>query len=171
MAANDNNCSSPDAVILAWYPRDVQETAAAALADSRVVPPDTVDLARLGAYGKHRGNVARDLARHCRNKYALVAALDFYYVDAPFIKPNDLGVEFRRCPMLLPHDLFAALYEHARPQWDQIFGMPEDRVAYWAQQAGNPWFEDHPDKDRSLQTKNKDKETACYSQKPKIVCA
>ena len=64
-----------------------------------------------------------------------------YRVQMPFIHRDDLGVELHTVGLLLPHEMWAALYEFHRDAWVEIFGDRAKWQEFWAR---SPWVQDHP---------------------------
>ena len=116
----------------------VQKTAYAASLDGDV-PAATTDLARVG-----RHNAARDFMRLCKRRLSFMQHVQIYQVPMPFIRRDELGVEIRRVGLLLPHEIWAGLYECKRDDWLKIFGNPDQCRECWRRSASEPWFHDHP---------------------------
>ena len=62
----------------------------------------------------------------------------------PFIRRDGLGVEVRDIGLLLPHEMWAAMYEFQHDAWVSIFGDPTQWSEFWSR---SPWLEDHPGHD------------------------
>ena len=68
----------------------------------------TKTLANLGSRGQHQANVERDLMSWAKRQ--MPSALDLYVVDITIVDPTSVGETMVQLPLLLPHELFGALY-------------------------------------------------------------
>ena len=58
---------------------------------------------------------------------------------------NVLGVFRRKVPMILPHELFAAIYKHYPDMWNKIiYGGSEHCKQFWNSVRKGPHFQQHP---------------------------
>lgn len=58
---------------------------------------------------------------------------------------NTLGIFSRKVPMILPHELFAAIYKHYPDMWLKIiYGGPERCRKFWNGVRNGPHFKQHP---------------------------
>ena len=99
------------------------------------VPPATQELSKIGQ------NASRDFMRTCKRQLSFMRKIKVYRVQMPFIHRDDLGVELHTVGLLLPHEMWAALYEFHRDAWVEIFGDRAKWQEFWAR---SPWLQDHP---------------------------
>ncbi len=104
--------------------------------------PDVRELAKLGTYGKFPGNCNAELLAKLR-PVPILAALSTMQV---VIKKPPAQVVSLQQPVLLPHQLFAALYHHHKGAFiDRICGgTPENIGQIWSDMQGHPAFPQHP---------------------------
>lgn len=140
----------------------VQRDAQSAVAEcgSTSVSKVTKTLANLGTRGQHQANVERDLMRWAKRQ--MPSALDLYVVDITIIDPASVGETMVQLPLLLPHELFGALYaanatlgssqwapgEAASPGvWEKAVLGPGGQEAisdFWEKLEHMEWVQRHP---------------------------
>ena len=111
--------------------------------------PEVCKLASLGSSGHNPQNCTRDLVKHCLKHPRLAEALSSFKVK---LKLRALKIVQRRQRILLPHKLFALIYEHHRENFTQaILGGSADRVRqFWEKMAENhPGYAAHELRDRN----------------------
>ena len=57
-------------------------------------------------------------------------SIEPYFVDIPFNRQDDTGVEVVPVAMYLPHELFAIFFAEQNEHWAQLFGSDSDRVEF-----------------------------------------
>ena len=99
-------------------------------------------LANLGARGKWPGNCSRDLERLISRKGI---NLEPYFVKVPFRENGSLGVRILPVAVLLPHEVFAFLWEAGLGE-RHFFGDDGrmSAVTFWQKSQGEEWLEQHP---------------------------
>lgn len=102
-------------------------------------------LAALGARGSQRTHMERDLWRLIERR-RLALAVDPYEVKVQVSKPRQAGVAtWVSMPVLLPHEMFAAI---AELQFEQSFltrgGASQQVSAWWRAVANQEWVRFHP---------------------------
>jgi hypothetical protein len=101
-------------------------------------------LADLGSKGVHSNNVWSQL----KNMLPTPKLPPLQMIHLP-IKHTTLGKIWAWVPMLLPHVLFAAIYEHYPVMWQKIvYGSAERCKEFWHAVKGSPQFHAHKVKDR-----------------------
>ena len=101
-------------------------------------------LGGLGHNGQYPQNVWTELKR-CLPKPKLPALQSFWMP----MKHITLGKITRQVPMLLPHTLFACIYEHYPEMWQRIvYGSQEKCKNFWNAVKDSPQFLSHAVKDR-----------------------
>ena len=50
------------------------------------------------------------------------------------------GLFFSKMPMLLPHEMFSAIWHHYPVMFDRMFGTIENAKGFWAAVEGGPHF-------------------------------
>lgn len=117
-------------------------------------------LAKLGSFGKHSGNVHRDLMAYLGAPSTPPAMIYELPIKSLRRGPGDLpggemDVEF---PIFLPHSLFSWYYHNRRDRFTQLFlggvQTSEQRRQFWREllNRGDPRLDGHPmckRKDRS----------------------
>ena len=101
-------------------------------------------LAGLGTNGSHPNNVWRDMLAFLPKP----KLPKLHLVQLP-MKHTTLGKFCHSVPMLLPHTLFAAIYQHYPVMWEKIiYGSRRQCNAFWNAVSGSPQFASHPVRDR-----------------------
>ena len=115
----------------------VQKFADAACQDG-VTHPDVVALARMGGAGSIHGNVHRDLVRHLPDN----SLPNSFAWQVPLLrrKGGNVGVILQEHHFVLPHEWFAALYEHYPARWAAIAGEDNERADFWQAAAARADF-------------------------------
>ena len=96
-------------------------------------------MARLGCNGSHPEHTWRDLKRMLPAvKLPLPKVMLFP------LKHTNLGRFAERLPLLLPHTLFAAIYNHFPEMWQRIvFPGALTCQRFWRAVSGSPQFAEH----------------------------
>jgi len=93
-------------------------------------------LAKLGNSGRHAGNVWRDLKRMLPTPK--LPKLHYEFLPLKHLK---LGRFFKPMPMLLPHQLFQAIYHHYPVMFDKlVYGSGDSCSRFWRAVAGGEQF-------------------------------
>ena len=82
--------------------------------------PGVRKLAALGASGKHKQNIERDLVRLVESQLDQKCRITF--VDSYRRGPSNTAVRWR-APMFLPHELFAQIYSYSFDVFKAVFGL------------------------------------------------
>ena len=119
----------------------LQEIAAAAVADG-LDHPDLLVMKRLGTDGAHPGNCHKEML----NKLVATPISRSLTSVRVFIKQPPNMVAVMSHSMLLPHELFAALYRDYRDEFVQrILGGSTDNIKkFWDEMHDHPAMCDHP---------------------------
>ena len=128
----------------AYSPQEVQRLASLALNDMKKVarpedlPQDLIDVAAIGAGGKHPSKCHGDLIKLVEPQIKLpqptVAKLPF---KAP-VKEHDQA-------MFLPHEVFASLYKDYGDAWVRSMVPSEGNIPeFWDSVAEHPSLQNHP---------------------------
>ena len=97
-------------------------------------------LAGMGSNGSYPNNIWRDF-----KKLLPVPKLPKLHMVQLPMKHTTLGKFVHSVPMLLPHTLFAAIYEHYPLMWEKIiYGSRLQCVKFWQAVRGSPQFASHP---------------------------
>lgn len=114
----------------------LQRYAAAAYRDGLDLPT-IKDLASLASWGRHEGNVERDLHRMIPSLYGTEIPTHSTYIE--FYNPDTARVEEREIQVLLASDILHALWMKDSPRlWEIIIGCtPEKTKAFWSAYATN----------------------------------
>jgi hypothetical protein len=97
-------------------------------------------LKNLGTTGSHPNNCWRDL-----KKLLPVPKLPKLHRLLLPMKHNTLGKFVQNVPMMLPHVLFSAIYEHYPLMWDKIiYGSRLTCQKFWRSVKDSPQFMSHP---------------------------
>ena len=114
-------------------------------ADLQLFKEDNLDtngidnLAKLGSSGAYPNNMWRDL-KEIMPKPKLPGLHIFQFP----MKHTTLGKIIRSVPMLLPHTLFSAIYEHYPLMWEKIiYGSRLTCMKFWDAVKGSPQFAAH----------------------------
>ena len=102
-------------------------------------------LGGIGSKGSYANNCWRDLT-------ALLPVPNLCKLQRIMLpmKHTTLGKFVRSVPMLLPHTLFAAIYEHYPLMWEKIiYGSRGTCQKFWAAVRGSPQFASHPVRHRA----------------------
>lgn len=101
-------------------------------------PEALQNIAKLGNYGKLPNNVHRD--------FMTVASKGTEMGNATRVKmPFALGLGEVDQDIMLPHVLFASIYEKFKDSWKKVIvPSDEDLEAFWDAQEDHPNLEDHP---------------------------
>jgi hypothetical protein len=68
-----------------------------------------------------------------------------YYISVPVRKPNSEDVVFTRWPILLPHEMFGAVHQQFKEQFDSIVGTPAKFRRFWRNiDAAGLEIQNHP---------------------------
>ena len=128
-------------------PQLVQEISALAVDDMQRLSdgksmPDLDSLAALGGHGSSPQNCFRDLMRKLEPDLALARS---YNAKLPFKEIGPTNQEF-----LLPHEMFASIYEQFPDAWQHSL-LPEqtELPKWWEAVASHPQMVRHPVRDRS----------------------
>ena len=96
-------------------------------------------LAKLGTGGLNPNTTWRDL----KNILPKPKLPQLHIFDCP-MKHTTLGKIIRSVPMLLPHTLFSAIYEHYPLMWEKIiYGSRLTCMKFWDAVKGSPQFAAH----------------------------
>jgi hypothetical protein len=97
-------------------------------------------LGGIGSKGAYPNHCWRDL-----QKLLPVPKLPKLHMLRLPMKHSSLGKFFRSVPMMLPHTLFAAIYEHYPVMWDRIiYGSRGTCIKFWQAVSGSQHFAAHP---------------------------
>ena len=97
-------------------------------------------LAGIGSNGSYPNHIWRDF-----KKLLPVPKLPKLQMVQFPMKHTTLGKIVHSVPMLLPHTLFAAIYEHYPLMWEKIiYGSRLTCVKFWQAVRGSPQFASHP---------------------------
>lgn len=123
---------------------EVQADAASRVEESgpQHVPRAVRLLARLGSQGKHPGNCERDLLRLVARECPL--PIDPFLVDVELNSPDGLELVESQVPLLLPHELFSALFSQGQAQWARSIASGSCRYFWEELRRGTPTFAQHP---------------------------
>ncbi len=101
---------------------------------------DSIDkLGGIGSKGAYPNHCWRDL-----QKLLPVPKLGKLFRLMVPMKHNTLGKFMHSVPMLLPHTLFAGIYEHYPLMWEKIiYGSRLTCMKFWKAVRGSPHFESH----------------------------
>ena len=115
------------------------------LAEGRLNVDGIEKLAKLGSNGTYSQNIWRDF-----KKILPVPKLPKPLMISFPLKHTSLGKFVASMPMLLPHTLFAAIYEHYPLMWQRIV-MPGKQTCgkFWQAVRSSPQFASHPVKHRN----------------------
>ena len=109
------------------------------------------NIARLGAWGSHVGNVERDFHRHVRAQ-GLDGSVEPYLVSTKVA--NKSGVhEDAKVPVLLPHGIVNGLWRASPDKFQSRMvgeGGPSSLENFWTHAIEEPWFQAHPYKDNII---------------------
>jgi len=98
------------------------------------------NLAKLGSSGAYPNHMWRDLKRILPKP----KLPELHIFQFP-LKHTTLGKIIRSVPMLLPHTLFSAIYEHYPLMWEKIiYGSRLTCMKFWNAVQGSPHFASHP---------------------------
>ena len=101
------------------------------------------NLADMGSKGLHPNNVWRDL-----KKLLPKPKLKLQMIKLP-MKHTSLGKFVNSVPMLLPHTLFATIYEHYPQMFTKmVYGSAQTCRNFWAAVQDSPQFQSHKVKQR-----------------------
>lgn len=104
--------------------------------------PDAVELASLCS-GKNLMHAERDILRFAGRKGLVPAEL--YTVEVEVSTPDGLNRQTVPVPILLPHELFAAMYAAGPERWEKsVLGSTEEAAEYWRTHAAHEWYANHP---------------------------
>jgi hypothetical protein len=127
----------------------LQEVAQAAVQDIDGFAEGLVDvgnlkqMAKIGAAGHHQNKCYVDLMRHSEGTAKLPNP---FICKLPFREPVHEALQ----SMLLPHELFAAIYHNYPRAWQQSLVPSEARLmAFWEAQKDHPQFLGHPVRKRA----------------------
>ena len=124
--------------------KDAQLDAHAVVKDGCSVPC-TSKLARLGGWGQHPGNCARDFRNAVLKKS--VQMLPMYVVELPFLSADDNAVQWSEQAVVLPHEYLHYLSLHEKDFERRLFGEKSGREycrEYWQKAPASAWFGSHP---------------------------
>ena len=97
-------------------------------------------LGGIGSKGAYPNHCWRDL-----QKLLPVPKLPKLHMLRLPMKHSSLGKFVRSVPMMLPHTLFAAIYEHYPVMWDRIiYGSRGTCIKFWQAVSGSQHFAAHP---------------------------
>jgi hypothetical protein len=102
--------------------------------------PEVKTMAAAGTCGRHRNNVCRDLTLHFA---ADIAVPPLYEVKVPAVDSRDDDARAAIAPILLPHQLFAFMFESHRPVFDE---WKKDLSEFWSavDVVDDPHMYNHP---------------------------
>ena len=126
--------------------KDAQADAISVLKDG-CAEPFSATVARLGAFGRHPGNCARDFRRSVLAKS--VQMLPTYSAELPFMNPESNTVVFCDQCLVLPHEYLHYLHKWPEEFCRRLFGSSrgrEDCRKYWEKAHTSSWFAEHPAK-------------------------
>ena len=149
-AAASTDRAAPKSSLASWLeqswawgqlsPQQVQTIAAKAIEDMReagcaTIPPNLQRLANIGSRGVHTNNCHRDLMGFLPQESKLPKP---FMENLPFKNATELQ------SIMLPHEVFAALYHHFPGFWKKCFlpGGEKTLEAYWASMAQHPLMRD-----------------------------
>ena len=124
--------------------KDAQLDAHAVVKDGCSVPC-TSKLARLGGWGQHPGNCARDFRNAVLKKS--VQMLPMYVVELPFLSAEDNAVQWSEQAVVLPHEYLHYLSLREKDFERRLFGESSGREycrEYWQKAPASAWFGSHP---------------------------
>ena len=97
-------------------------------------------LGGIGSKGAYPQNCWRDF-----QKLLPVPKLPKLHMLRLPMKHSSLGKFFNKVPMMLPHTLFACIYEHYPVMWDRIiYGSRGTCIKFWKSVSGSQHFAAHP---------------------------
>lgn len=125
----------------------VQAIAACAAQDG-AAGDDLQRLARLGNSGRYKQNMHTELVRHLGESH-LSGCLRSSLV--PLKVPGSSTITSLETLILLPHEVFASLYEHHQEAFvERLLGGSADKITeFWSDMTSHPGFARHPLKDRA----------------------
>jgi len=101
-------------------------------------------LAKMGSNGHYSNHIWRDFLKLLPKPKLPRLQL----VLLPLVH-SSLGKIKKSVPMLLPHALFSAIYEHYPLMWEKIiYGGRMQCRKFWSAVEGSPQFASHPVRDR-----------------------
>lgn len=93
----------------------------------------------------------RDIFRYAASQGLLPAQL--YTVSIEVCTPDGLNQENVPLPLILPHELFSALFSAGPERWAQsVTGSPEALADYWDGATRCDWYQSHPAVQQGLDT-------------------
>ena len=102
-------------------------------------------MAGIGSKGAHANNCWRDF----QNLLPMPKLGKLTRILLP-MRHTNLGKFVQKVPMLLPHTLSAAIYEHYPLMWERIiYGTRGTCVKFWSAVRGSPQFASHPVRHRA----------------------
>ena len=111
----------------------MHQIADACVKDNGVTEPIRA-LAGLGGGGKFPNNCGRDFARFVANRLKFPGMVLPYELDIPIIKLDKMGLDYKHAYVLLPHEIFSALYAQWPEQIFKIFNV-KDVPEFWARES------------------------------------
>lgn len=119
----------------------LQEFAKAAY-DDGIKHPQIKTLAALGSHGANPGNMHAELTRKL-TPAPLCSAVSYHKVHMK--KPSGFLTGATH-PMLLPHQVFATMYNHHKQEFIRCFcgGDVQNVVKFWEAMSTHPMYQNHP---------------------------
>ncbi len=139
-------------------PQEVQHMMALFLLDLNISRVDNASaslsmsfverLASMGSHGAYPSNISRDInmivaggACHMPGPYSFRCPLKHSRAE--------LGVQYQNISMMLPHELFSAMYHHYPGAFrDKLVGPPDALQSFWRAMQETPRLRSHPVRDR-----------------------
>ena len=104
--------------------------------------PELVALSRIGNYGNYPQNCHADLSRHLAppKLSSSLTLIDVWMKKGPFCRHQVSH------PILLPHEVFAAIFEHYPDVFHNSLcgGTKNPTAKFWSSMDGHPQYVDHP---------------------------
>ena len=105
-------------------PADINADARAIVHDHGVTHGPDVALSKLGACGRHDGNMERDLHRYVSRE--LPATLEPWSVDVPHHPQHEPGARLKPCSVMFAHEVISAFWTQGRSEFHRVFlGRPD----------------------------------------------
>ena len=140
-----------DFLICRWAWGDISTPMVQAIAECATkdgaAGDDLQMLARLGSSGKYKQNMHAELVRNLGESH-VSGCLRSSFV--PLKIPGSVTIRSVETLVLLPHEVFACLYEHHQEAFmERLLGGSTENIArFWSEMKSHPGFARHPLKDR-----------------------
>ena len=109
------------------------------------VPATVKQIGRFGSSGTWKSNTERDMTAWIKRQAWSELLPDLYEFTINAAEVHGIGTELIKQCVLLPHEVFAVMYEEGHELWEYMFtGGKHNLIEFWEKSKNTDWYEQHP---------------------------